>query len=515
MSMEAILKSEKNKLIRGTIILTIAGIISRIIGFVYKIYLADFLGAKLLGIYQLIFPVYGICFTIYGAGLQTAISQYVGEYSDNTGKYNQKQLRVLSAGTFAGLLLSLILAFLVYTNSDNIADHFLLEKTCSQYIQILTIIFPFCSVSACISGFYYGVQNASSPAIAQIIEQMSRVIFVIPLCMFISGSSEQSCIIALYGMAVGEISGFLFNILRLLMLLRKRYTRQSAISQNNIVSKLLKTAFILTGTRLIISILHSAEAVFIPSALQKYGLSSSEALSTYGILSGMSFPFILFPSAICVSFATMILPTMAKANSDKNETKIRTTVTFTTKYSLIIGWLFTTIFLFYGSDIGNMFFHNETAGEYIKILSWLCPLLYVSTTLTSIINGLGHTQYTFLITAISLIIKIYFLIFLVPKKGISAYLIGTLISQLIITVMEIIFLRKYITYDASHFVLLPFISLIFLGVISKKLYSAFLQCCPQIPEIIIFLACCAIITVIYAIWLLITHCIKTDEFKVS
>ena len=136
--MEAILKSEKNKLIRGTIILTIAGIISRIIGFVYKIYLADFLGAKLLGIYQLIFPVYGICFTIYGAGLQTAISQYVGEYSDNTGKYNKKQLRVLSVGTFAGLLLSLILAFLVYTNSDYIAGNILLEKSCSQYIKILT-----------------------------------------------------------------------------------------------------------------------------------------------------------------------------------------------------------------------------------------------------------------------------------------------------------------------------------------------------------------------------------------
>ena len=75
--MEIIMKFWQSKLIKGTLILTIAGIISRLIGFAYKIYLADILGSKFLGLYQLIFPVYGICFTIYGAGIQTAISQLI------------------------------------------------------------------------------------------------------------------------------------------------------------------------------------------------------------------------------------------------------------------------------------------------------------------------------------------------------------------------------------------------------------------------------------------------------
>ncbi len=71
------MKKLQNKLIEGTLLLTIAGFATRIIGFIYRIFLSDILGVKLLGIYQLVFPVYGICFTIYGAGIQTAISQLV------------------------------------------------------------------------------------------------------------------------------------------------------------------------------------------------------------------------------------------------------------------------------------------------------------------------------------------------------------------------------------------------------------------------------------------------------
>ena len=67
----------KNQLLKGTIILTGAGIITRLIGFVYRIFLAEKLGETNLGIYQLVFPVYNICFTLYASGIQTAVSQMI------------------------------------------------------------------------------------------------------------------------------------------------------------------------------------------------------------------------------------------------------------------------------------------------------------------------------------------------------------------------------------------------------------------------------------------------------
>ena len=74
-----------NQLIKGTFFLVIAGFLSRFIGFFYRIYLSNILGPKNLGIYQLIFPIYSICYTIYASGIQTAISQTVAANIDSKG----------------------------------------------------------------------------------------------------------------------------------------------------------------------------------------------------------------------------------------------------------------------------------------------------------------------------------------------------------------------------------------------------------------------------------------------
>lgn len=49
------LKSISNPLIAGTLLLTVTGLSSRVIGFFYRIFLSRIIGAEGLGIYQLIF----------------------------------------------------------------------------------------------------------------------------------------------------------------------------------------------------------------------------------------------------------------------------------------------------------------------------------------------------------------------------------------------------------------------------------------------------------------------------
>ena len=232
-------KKVKNKLksniIKGTLILSCASILSRIIGFIYRIYLADILGEQLLGTYQLIFPIYVLCFTIYGAGMQSAISQVVatligknnthskddglkgsvskdrslknsnlkyrssknGNFKDNTSKNNNKSSLVkgnypfvssaarnitprtiLLAGTILSFILALFLSIFINFNSKWIACNILMVPDCDIYLKLLTYLFPFCSISACICGYQYGLENAKPPAIAGIIEQITRILFV-------------------------------------------------------------------------------------------------------------------------------------------------------------------------------------------------------------------------------------------------------------------------------------------------------------------------------------------------
>ena len=66
---------KKHPLITGTVILTLTGLITRVMGFFYRIFLSHTIGAEGVGIYQLIFPVYALCFSFAVAGIQTGISR--------------------------------------------------------------------------------------------------------------------------------------------------------------------------------------------------------------------------------------------------------------------------------------------------------------------------------------------------------------------------------------------------------------------------------------------------------
>ena len=208
----------KNQVIQGTLILTIAGFITRLIGFVYRVYLSDTLGSRLLGVYQLVFPVYGICFTIYASGIQTAISQKIASITEDSDasviKRHKKELSYFKTGLFASLFLAFVLSFFVFGFADQIASHLLLEKSCTVYLKILCTLFPFCGISACINGYFYGKKEAKYPAVSQSVEQLSRVFIVIFLCTFLPYSALINSYFAVCGLVFGEIMASVYNMIR-------------------------------------------------------------------------------------------------------------------------------------------------------------------------------------------------------------------------------------------------------------------------------------------------------------
>ena len=68
-----------------------------------------------------------------------------------------------------------------------------------------------------------------------------------------------------------------------------------------------------------------------------------------------------------------------------------------------------------------------------SVLGWICPFLYLTTTLSSILNGLGKTTTTFLLNLAGSGIRIFFVIILIPLLGIKAYLWGMLVSHLAVS----------------------------------------------------------------------------------
>ena len=145
---------KKSAIIKGTLILTAAGLITRIIGFIYRIYLSNALGPEQLGVYQLIFPVYGICHTLYASGIQTAISKLVAESEGNNQKTASSR-RILLCGAGLSFFLAFTCSVLLYLNADTVAFIFLNEAACAPSLRMLSLVFAFCGISSWCNGYSY------------------------------------------------------------------------------------------------------------------------------------------------------------------------------------------------------------------------------------------------------------------------------------------------------------------------------------------------------------------------
>jgi stage V sporulation protein B len=520
LSPQQVRRMKRSNIVKGTLILTLAGFITRVIGFFYRIFLAGTMGAELMGIYQLIFPVYGICYTIYATGIQTSISRLVAA---ELGKRNPKNVyRILRVGMLLSVGLAAILSILVFLNADFIAWRFLLQPRCAESIRILAVVFPFCGVTACINGFYYGLKKAGVPAATQLLEQAVRVVVVYLIALFLgNGDGKVTVELAVFGVVIGEVASSLYNFISLFltkspskMLITGPDPNAVLSRRKSIINNMLTLSVPLSANRLLLSILHSIEAVMIPAMLRRSGLSNQEALVAFGVLNGMSIPFIMFPTALTNALAVLLLPTISEAQAIGNDKLIGKTTAISIKYSLIIGIISTGLFIIFGKDLGNVVFHNEDSGNYLMILAWLCPFMYLTTTLGSIINGLGKAHITFINSIIGTLCKILLIIVLIPARGINGYLIALLIGQLIITGLDTFAVIRNVRFnlDSLNSIVKPAMVAAFAGFLLKACYE-YIKKMMHISEVVYLLTFCMIMCIICVGLLIVTGSISRKDFR--
>lgn len=439
----------KNPLITGTIILTVTGFASRFIGFFYRIFLSRLFGAEGMGIYQLISPVLALSFSLTVAGIQTAISKYVA------GETVSKDYRSSALHLFTGFVLSMTASILctigIYCFADQIAVSFLLEKRTAPLLRIIALSIPMATVHSCINGYFYGIRKTSVPSICQLSEQLIRVGSVYVIYYFcLKHGMEPTISFAVVGLVIGESASMLVSIIAVRAhfyhVVPKRYGPLLCVNTRlfcETSKKLLTLAIPLSLNRVIINFLQSIEAIFIPNRLMSYGYDNATALGVYGVLTGMALPLILFPGAITNSICVLLLPIVSEADAAANTNTIRKAINKSISYGFGLGILFTTLFLISGRFLGNLLYQSSLAGSFILVLSFLCPLMYIASTLNSILNGLGKTGQTFAYSMISLFVRLGFVFFVIPVWGIHGYLCGLIVSQMVQTVLCMAAVRKY------------------------------------------------------------------------
>lgn len=442
--------SIKNPFLFGTLLLTAGGLLTRVLGFFYRIWLAGVIGEVGMGIYQLVFPVFGVAFALCATAIQTSISRFTAEAMSQ--KNHHRCLLILQTGLACSLLLSLLCGIFIYRKADFLATHILNAPECAHLLPYIAVMLPLGAVHACIGGYYLGCKNAAISAASQLIEQCFRILCTyLALCYFLENSRPADAMLPIIGMTAGEIASFVFGGGALIVTLYKLKScmpnlsfRGSLPEYKLCFQELSSMACPLMFNRVLLGLLQSGEAVLLPLMLQSSGLSSAEALGVYGVFSGMALPFLMFPSAITNSISAMLLPFVADANAAHQKKRLQKTVRKALFLSGGIGVFFFIIFLLFGKGIGLLVFDNATAGDYLLILSWICPFLYMNSTLGSTMNGLGLTTLLFVQNSICLSLRILSVLFLVPRFGMQGYLWGLLFSTILQTLLHSFSVQKRI-----------------------------------------------------------------------
>lgn len=429
----------KNTIVKGTFILTATGFITRFIGFFFRMFLSHTFGAEQVGLYQLIFPVYALCFSFACAGIEIALSRCVAREISLNRKNNANLF--LYQALLISVVISILLGFLIRKNAASISIYILGDLRCETLLNILSYSLPFAAVHSCICGYYLGQKHTKVPAIAQFIEQLARVGSVYIIWMIFANKEQELSIgIVVLGLVIGEIFSSVFCF-RCFMKDSSKRTPKSFTKPFFLFGKeLIHLALPITLTRVLSNLLQSVESISIPFCLQLHGMTNAESLSTYGVFTGMALPCILFPSALTNSISTMLLPTVAEIQAEQNIKRLKLLIRNVILFGLSFGFFCGVLFLSSGSLAGKLLFDSSLAGDFIKTLAWICPFLYLNNTLISIMNGLGKTSTTFIINTVSLCVRIAGVWIGIPLFGMYGYLIGLLLSQLLTVVCSTLFL---------------------------------------------------------------------------
>jgi stage V sporulation protein B len=374
------IRAPRSRLLRGALTLTLAAVTARILGLLYRLLLARWLGAEGLGLFQLAFPLYLTLVTWVAGGIPVAVAQLAAEGQWDTGAVAR------AAGWLTWLAAVPALAVLVL-GAGPLARGLYHWPSLSPLLTALAPAVIAVAGSSVLRGVFIGRQDMRPPAASQVAEQAARVGALLALVTWATGIVPAARpLFAVFLIVLGEAVGW--GIL-VLAWRRKRPTPRVR-SIRGLTPRLIRLAWPITFGRLLGSAISLVEAALIPRWLIATGMAPADAVAWFGKLMGMALPLILFPTALVTSLGTSLVPAVAESLGDPTGTvrHVETAVRTTAIWSSVVTALLVTV----GPSLDDLLFHTHLGPDLFVPLSLGALFLYFDIVFSGVLRGLGRTE---------------------------------------------------------------------------------------------------------------------------
>lgn len=448
---------KKTLFIKNALILTVTSIVIRVLGIVFKVWLAGRVGSEGIGLYHLVFSVHLLAAAFASSGLPTAVTRLVTDAL--AGENQPRAARVLRRGISLAILLSLVGFCAVFFAADFIAGQLLGDARAADGLRVMCFSLPFMGISCILKAYFMARRRVSPNSVAVILEQALRILLCVVLINRIGTQDVgRSCTVVLLCDTVAEALSCGYMAWRF-ALDRRKLPKLEATGDGKETRELIRIAAPITGGRYLTTALRTLETAVVPRCLSVC-LSDQQALSVFGAVKGMALPVLLFPSSLLNALSSLLLPEMAEAVAQNRPFVVKSAVRKTISTTWLLGVLFGYVFLFRGQGIGQLIYHDSLTGELIAQLAPLVPLMYLDSICDGILKGLDQQKYTFFTSTLDGVSRLALILLLVPTRGAVGFVAVMYISNLLTAVLHVGKLLKLTGLKPSfmHHLLLPMLS---------------------------------------------------------
>ncbi len=415
------------KFLKAVVITTILGIITRILGFLIKIYISRKIGAEALGFYQISLSAFFLLCSLVTSGLPLVISRKIAKENSSEGK-------IVGAGIIVSLSITLVVVVAIILFPSLFSTLWGQQQSLNCLYILLPAVF-FTALYIPFRGSFWGKKNFFTLGFIELLEQIIRYICCIVIFSIVLNLNGEIKASITYTLACG-----LSSIIAIIIFFRQGGKLNISLKS---VPPLIKESSPIAIVRIGTSLIAMLISVIFPATLSASGVSLTTAVSEYGVVTGMVFPLITIPGTIIGSIAVALLPEL----SSPDFTAVKNQVNKSVSYSIIISLILFPIFLVLGDEIGVWLFGNKLAGQLLQSGSFLLLPLGLAQITSAILNALNKEKICLIINLFCSAVLIGCVIFLPKYLGIYALIIGFGGMSLLQTILSLFAIRKYLTNE--------------------------------------------------------------------
>ncbi len=464
-------QSRARVFIYNSLLLTLSAVLMRAVGVAYNVYISNRVGAEVMGLYSLVTNVWGFALTLATSGINLAATRCVAEAGDDKAEIRASMRKSI----IYSLSFGIGAAFLLFVLAKPISVLWLADERAIAPLRIMSVSLPAISVSSALSGYFSAVRRVWKSAAVQVTEQAIKIFGVAALLTpLMPMGIEYACIAIVLGGAIAELLSFL--LYALFYALEKRKLKGGTVSQidsHRLNKKIFSIALPVAFSTYIRSGLTTVEHVLIPLGLRESGLDAATALESYGVLSGMVLPVVLFPYALIHSFTGLLVPEVSGGIAAGEKRHIEYIASRVWRLTILFGLCGAGVLAVCSREFGNVLYSNEDAGKYILLLAPLMPLMYLDTVTDSLLKGMGEQVYTMNVNIADAAVSVILVRMLVPRFGIMGYIAVLYIAELVNFAFSAARLigRCRFVFKAWRWFMLPLLLLILTSWICKPLFG--------------------------------------------